>query len=314
MMAISASNEGIFSKLFSVFKSRDPLRREIFQSASIIDRLLRSLEASRKNLEAAIDEHKKRLKIQGDDKELAKIIDEEIKNIYGYLSMITKTVYDLARVKYRLETLFYVEEPLKILPEVLEELRSVEPIIEKINPQLINQIKALEQRVASIMAMSSSYIPGISSVPQQLASSLVSSSVKEQKQVRNVSEEIANANIGEKSLQVPTSNVAKRAEPERKAVNASSTKKAELVQVPTLSEKQKVGQGNLKEITEDSKATIGSGIPLNVIEQWILNELKISSGILDIKLFEKKYGVKRDAILEALRSLEAKNTIRVRRK
>ncbi|MEM4934129.1 MAG: hypothetical protein QXN82_04630, partial [Desulfurococcaceae archaeon] len=133
VMALSATSAGIFSKLYSVFKSRDPLKREILQSAGIIDRMLRSLETSKKNLETAIEEHKKKLKVQGDDKELAKIIDDEIRNIYGYLSMITKTIYDLARVKYRLETLFYVEEPLKIIPEVLEELRSVEPVIEKIN-------------------------------------------------------------------------------------------------------------------------------------------------------------------------------------
>jgi hypothetical protein len=159
-MPTTVSTGSIFSKFASIFKSKDPLKREIIQSASILDRMLRSLEFSKKNLETAVEEHQKKLKHQDDDSEMAKILDDEIKNIQGYISIINKTIYDLARVKYRLETLFYVEEPLKVLPEIIEELRAVEPVIEKINPQLINHIKSLEQKVASIMTLSSSYIPG----------------------------------------------------------------------------------------------------------------------------------------------------------
>lgn len=314
-MALSATNAGIFSKLYSMFKSRDPLKREILQSAGIIDRMLRSLETSKKNLETAIEEHKKRLKVQGDDKELAKIIDEEIKNIYGYLSMITKTVYDLARVKYRLETLFYVEEPLKIIPEVLEELRSVEPVIEKINPQLINQIKTLEQRVASIMALSSSYIPGItgiSNIPQQLVSA--KTDVREQKPAKSVEGEITRTGAINKQVQSVARDLVKSAELKReKTIDTATLKKAEVVQVPSVLEKSKPEEEIPKD-TVKAKAVVESNIPLHIVEQWLLNELKVSGGVLDIKLFEKKYGVKRDVVLEAIRSLEAKNIIRVRRR
>ncbi len=309
-MALSATSAGIFSKLYSVFKSRDPLKREILQSAGIIDRMLRSLETSKKNLETAIEEHKKKLKVQGDDKELAKIIDDEIRNIYGYLSMITKTIYDLARVKYRLETLFYVEEPLKIIPEVLEELRSVEPVIEKINPQLINQIKALEQRVASIMALSSSYIPGISSIPQQPVSAKID--VSEQKRAKSVEREAMELRAGEKPLESVARNLVKSTELKREeTVSAVTVRKAEAAPIPSTSERSKPEQEVLKDTV---KAVVESSVPLHVVEQWLLNELKVSGGVLDIRLFEKKYGVTREVVLEAIRSLEARNIIRVRRR
>ncbi|MEM4601868.1 MAG: hypothetical protein QW808_03100, partial [Desulfurococcaceae archaeon] len=149
-MSATIASPGVLSRFLSLFKNRDPAKKELVQSVTMLDKLLRSLEISRKNLEAVAEEHRKKMRSQGDDKELTKILDEEVKNIYGYLSMLTKTVYDLTKVKYRLETLFYVEEPLKVIPEVLEELKAIEPSIEKINPQLINQVRALEQRVASI--------------------------------------------------------------------------------------------------------------------------------------------------------------------
>ncbi|MEM4826765.1 MAG: hypothetical protein QXK07_01815, partial [Desulfurococcaceae archaeon] len=55
-------------------------------------------------------------------------------------------------------------------------------------------------------------------------------------------------------------------------------------------------------------------VPLNVVEQWILLELKQTAGILDLSAFEKKYGVPRALVLEALRSLESKSVVKVRRK
>ena len=303
-MAITVSNSGIFSRFISMFRSRDPLRKEILRAASILERMLRSLEASKKNLESSIEEHKKRLKVESNDKELAKIIDEEVRNIYGYLSMITKTIYDLVRVKYRLETLFYVEEPLQILPEVLDELRSIEPAIEKINPQLINQIKALEQRVASLMALSSSYIPGISSVPPS------SLSTESSRQASEVVKVVAQPPKIEKSATSSVTTPITIAESTREPRPA---KKAEFVQALSPTSKHQEEKAP-REVDNSTLTLVETNVPLHVIEQWVLSELKVSGGVLDLKLFERKYGVKRDLVLEALRSLEAKNLVRVRRK
>jgi len=264
--------------------------------------MLRYLEASKKNLETLVEEHKKKLKTSSDDKELARIIDEEIKNAYGYLSMITKTIYDLSKVKYRLETLIYVEEPLRILPEVLEELRLVEPLVEKINPQLINQIRALEQRVAGIIAMSSSYIPGITGTLQQ---ALTTSRQKEP-----VTSEVVRQALREEVKQSLVQNQVKPSIIEsEKAAPTPVLEKPIPVQLPPVSEQVK---GSIVNQVEE-KATVAS-VPLHVVEQWILSELNASKGVLDVALFEKKYGVKRDKVLEALRSLEAKNLVRVRRR
>lgn len=283
-----ATGTGVLGRFLSIFRAKDPLKREIVYSINTIDKILRSLEVTKKSLEAVAEEHKKRIKASDGDKEFTKILEEETRNIHGYLNLMTKSIYDLMRVKYRLETLFYVEEPLKVLPEVLEELRSVEPVIEKINPQLLSQIRTLEQKVAGLLAMSSMNTPTLySALP---STSAHDQQVQKQHQVSPVSEKSAQMNnkttvqlIQEyESLQPPSKPL---------------TKQSIMQSAPTAPIiKQEVN------------------VPLNVVEQWILLELKQTAGILDLSAFEKKYGVPRALVLEALRSLESKNVVKVRRK
>lgn len=283
-----ATGTGVLGRFLSIFRAKDPLKREIVYSINTIDKILRSLEVTKKSLEAVAEEHKKRIKASDGDKEFTKILEEETRNIHGYLNLMTKSIYDLMRVKYRLETLFYVEEPLKVLPEVLEELRSVEPVIEKINPQLLSQIRTLEQKVAGLLAMSSMNTPALySALP---STSAHDQQVQKQHQVSPVPEKSAQINnkttvqlIQEyESLQPPSKPL---------------TKQSIMQSAPTAPIiKQEVN------------------VPLNVVEQWILLELKQTAGILDLSAFEKKYGVPRALVLEALRSLESKNVVKVRRK
>ncbi|MEM4933258.1 MAG: hypothetical protein QXN82_00160, partial [Desulfurococcaceae archaeon] len=93
--------------------------------------------------------------------------------------------------------------------------------------------------------------------------------------------------------------------------SAVMVRKAEAAPIPSTSERSKPEQEVLKDTV---KAVVESSVPLHVVEQWLLNELKVSGGVLDIRLFEKKYGVTREVVLEAIRSLEARNIIRVRRR
>ncbi|MEM4912990.1 MAG: hypothetical protein QW579_02170 [Desulfurococcaceae archaeon] len=283
-----ATGTGVLGRFLSIFRAKDPLKREIVYSINTIDKILRSLEVTKKSLEAVAEEHKKRIKASDGDKEFTKILEEETRNIHGYLNLMTKSIYDLMRVKYRLETLFYVEEPLKVLPEVLEELRSVEPVIEKINPQLLSQIRTLEQKVAGLLAMSSMNTPALySALP---STSAHDQQVQKQHQVSPVPEKSAQINnkttvqlIQEyESLQPPSKPLSKQS-----IMQSAPT-------APII--KQEVN------------------VPLNVVEQWILLELKQTAGILDLSAFEKKYGVPRALVLEALRSLESKNVVKVRRK
>lgn len=302
-MSAAISNPGILGRFLSIFRTKDPVKKELVQSVTIIDKLLRSLEISKKNLEAIAEEHKKKMRAQGEDRELAKILDEEVRNIYGYLSMLTKTVYDLTRVKYRLETLFYVEEPLKVIPEVLEELRAIEPNIEKINPQLVNHVRALEQKVASIISMSSSYFPGIISAP------LVGSTADQRSQQPSHSAKQHVQAVEPTTSGPPPTSLKGRGGP---STTSQQQKKEEgPVQVP-------IPQGSDRKqgvpAPQQAGPQTGFSVPLHVVEQWLLNELKVTAGILDLSVFEKKYGVPRHVILEALSSLESKNVVRVRRK
>ncbi|MEM4717531.1 MAG: hypothetical protein QXE81_02075 [Desulfurococcaceae archaeon] len=313
-MSLSASNTGIFSRFTSIFKPKDPLKREIIQSASIIDRMIRSLEFSKKSLENIAEDHKRKLKTMSDDPELKKILDDEIRNINGYISIISKTMYDLARIKYRLDTLIYVEEPLKILPEIIEEVRAIEPVIEKINPELINHIKTLEQKVASIIAISSSYIPGITRI-SELQTPIQLSTVKEAKTPPSINDKTPtpkSKNQLSESLQ-PSSTpmIVQQIKPSMtESKKMEKEGKIEALEVP----KPVNNQIESPTIKESSLALVSSNIPVNVIEQWILEELKINNGILDIKSFERKYGVARNLILQALTSLESKNLVKIRRK
>ena len=332
-MPTTVSTGSIFSKFTSIFKSKDPLKREIIQSASILDRMLRSLEFSKKNLETAVEEHQKKLKLQGDDNEMAKILDDEIKNIHGYISIINKTIYDLARVKYRLETLFYVEEPLKVLPEIIEELRAVEPVIEKINPQLINHIKSLEQKVASIMTLSSSYIPGYNPSLNSRVLSKASDTTLPQEPIKTTQQPLF---IEKKIESVKTSSqelehaqtthststlTSKTKTTSSSEVNLTPGRQSYSQPIRTESFSAKAEEPVKEQVStplsinvDPTTRTLVSNVPLHVVEQWILNELKISGGILDLRLFETRYGVSRSVILEALNSLESKNLIKIRRK
>lgn len=273
----------MFKRLFSVFKTGDPLKREIMYSINTIERMVRSLEVTRKNLEAVAEEHKKRTKISGGDRELAKILEEETRNIQGYLNLMTKSIYDLTRVKYRLETILYVEEPLRVLPEVLEELRNIEPVIEKINPQLLSQIKSLEQRVAGLLAVSSMASP-VPYVPSTI----------EQKMEQGIQSNEATA--------IRTSPRTTAEKPQA----VKTQKESELARAPPP-------QAEPAPAIQPTY-TLRSDVPLNVVEQWILLELRQTAGVLDLSTFERKYGVSRSLVLEALRSLESKNLVKVKRR
>ncbi|MEM4528566.1 MAG: hypothetical protein QXS23_05190 [Desulfurococcaceae archaeon] len=280
-----ASRANILGKFISLFKTRDPVRKSIFDSIALLERMIRTLESSKRSLEVVMEEHKKRVKTSGGDKELIEIIDEETRNVSGYLALLTKVVYDLARVRYRLETLAYVEEPIKILPEVLDELRKIEPEIEKINPQLISQIKTIEQKVSSILITSSSDI-----IPH---TSISKKEITESKDVKTIQESMPSEKVNVSSRTLP-------APPPEVVVSNVDKTTTQQVAIP-IPQEQKPGI-DLEEV------------PLNVIEQWLLDELRTCAGILDVQLFERKYRVKRENVYKALKSLEDKGLIKIKRR
>lgn len=297
----TSSIKGGLSSFFSLLRVKDPVKREILESTMLIDRMLRTLESSRRSLESLADEYKRRAKVPGQDGEISRIIEEEVNNIFAYLSLITKTLHDLTRVKYRLETLAYIEEPLKVIPEILAELRSIEPELEKINPQLLTHIKMLEQRVTSILAVTSPVSIGNFST----ANTYSQQQHAEIKEVKFTHTSVPKDQSTSQSVSMPVSTV--------KATKGSNVERQKsrspVAQNTATSTKQL-----LKEPTVNLHKSESVSLPLHIIEQWILNELKITAGILDLGIFEKKYGISRERILEALSSLEAKGLIKIRRK
>lgn len=313
-MSLAYSNASVFSRFTSIFKPKDPMKREIIQSASIIERMIKNLEFSKRNLENILEDHKRRVKSSTEDPELKKILEDEIRNISGYLSIIGKTLYDLAKIKYRLETLMYVEEPLKVLPEIIEEVRTIEPLIEKINPELLNHVKTLEQKVASILAISSSYIPGLTR-PIETTEKHQETQVRDVKQqplpfvqqiLSNKTERKPSDQITHKTTQVITQPSTQR----EKETSSKLTREGPV----KLPEQLTTSAPSVQASGDQSSALVTASIPLHIIEQWIIEELRVNSGILDVKAFERKYGVSRELVMKALSSLESKNLIRIRRK
>ena len=200
------------------------------------------------------------------------------------------------------------------MPTIVEELKSIEPIIEQINPQLLNNIKLIEQKVASLMAISSSYIPGLiprsPSLQDQSIAKLQQSKPITSAQTMTAVDKPTGVKVEEKQME--TTAQVKSAIKASQTVGAAETREASKVLEQPLQQQVAGLHGETRELFEP--ALVRSNVPLNVVEEWVLHELKLNCGVLNLKLFEAKYGVSKEVVFEALRSLEAKGKIRLRRK
>ncbi|MCY0867864.1 MAG: hypothetical protein OWQ48_01335 [Desulfurococcus sp.] len=284
--SISSYRGGFFGRLLGVFKPKDPFVKSIEESIVLLDRMIRSIESSKKGLEFTLEEHKRKMRVTGgQDKALQEIIDEENKNIAGYLNLFTKVYYDLMRVRLRLETITQVQEPMKVLPEVLDELKRIEPDVEKINPQLLSLMRMIEQKVGSIQLATDS-----STLPQAVLSKYM---VRGEQVPQRVSSSIVEE-VGSKT-------------PEKIPLPPVESGRLENKSQSTVSV-----EAGLKH-AEDSGTASRIEVPVHVVEQWILAELREKAGILDIQYFTAKYRVPRDRVYEALRRLEEKGLVKLKR-
>jgi len=273
---MSYSRVGWFGKLTGLLRARDPMKKSILESVATLDRMIRTIESSKKSLDSVLEEHQKRVKLLNTegDKEFQDIINEEISNIVGYKTLFEKAILDLARVRYRLETLAYVEEPMKELPAVMEELQRIEPEVAKIAPDLLNQLRSLRKKVEDII------IETAAEPSPSVSGKAVANTAKVAPQPRVEKEE---------STLLP----------------------------PPPPTDVKVPEGNI-EVKEQPQAIVVKKpepveVPLHVVEQWLLDELRSKGGILDVSNFISKYRVKKEAVYLALRSLESKGVIKLKR-
>ncbi len=155
MSTITNGNRGIFRWIASIFKKEqvDPINKNIYDAVAVIDRMISVLDITKRSLQDAQDEHSKKAKIFASEgkKHYEKIFLDELKHIRGLIRLIEKVRVDLIRVKTRLRTIAQMERPLKELPEVVAEIRSLRPEVEKIMPQLSAMILELERKVEDIM-------------------------------------------------------------------------------------------------------------------------------------------------------------------
>ncbi|MEM4451649.1 MAG: hypothetical protein QW182_00425 [Thermosphaera sp.] len=283
--SVSYSRIGLWSKITGLLKARDPMKKSILESVAMMDRMIRTIEASKKSLESVLEEHQKRAKLLSseNDKEFQNIINEEINNIVGYKTLFEKAILDLARVRYRLETLAYVEEPMKDLPGVMEELQRIEPEVAKIAPDLLNQLRSLRKKVEDIL---------IETTAEPLPSHMLG---KTPHSVRQGSSQQSLKSIEAPLLPPPPPSELKILE---SAVQAGGEPKVE------VKEQQQALAIKKTEPVE---------VPVNVVEQWLLDELRAKGGILDIATFTSKYRVRKEVVYVALRNLESRGLVKLKR-
>jgi len=133
------------------------MAKNIHAAVVTIDRMLNFLESTRKNLESMYEDHQRRAKLFAEEgkEEYEKIFVEESRHIASLISLFSKVHFDLMRVKYRLQTITAVEEPMRLLPEIIQELEMIRPEIERIAPELTTMLLEVERRVNSVMSVSS---------------------------------------------------------------------------------------------------------------------------------------------------------------
>lgn len=266
----------MFGKLTGLLRARDPMKKSILESVATLDRMIRTIESSKKSLDSVLEEHQKRAKLLNSegDKEFQDIINEEINNIVGYKTLFEKAILDLARVRYRLETLAYVEEPMKELPAVMEELQRIEPEVAKIAPDLLNQLRSLRKKVEDIIIETAAEpSPGVTGrAPTTVVKTVAQPTVKKEDPTLLPPPPPSEVKIPETSGGI------------KEQPQAIVVKKPEPVEVP-----------------------------VHVVEQWLLDELRSKGGILDVSNFISKYRVRKEVVYLALRNLESKGVIKLKR-
>jgi len=184
-MSLSANwNTNLWSKLLGLFRApKDPVLKNLRESIYMLDKMASFIDSTRRVLEEKYEEHQRRAKLYASEgkREYQAIFEEESKHISTLLTLFSKVYYDLIRVRYRLETISMVEEPMKLLPEIAQELDMIRPEIERIAPELTVMLHEVRRRIASIMATTSTSLEAFAALySDEKTSSSVE--VKENKQ------------------------------------------------------------------------------------------------------------------------------------
>lgn len=181
-MSLSTSGgRGFIGWITSIFKRspKDPISKKIYEAISVVDRMITSIDITKRSLTQASQEHSRKARQFAEEgkKHYEEIFLQELEHIGGIMSVLEKTKVDLIRIKTRLSTIATMERPLRELPEVIEELRVLRPQIEKIMPQLTLMMTEVERKVQDIIATTN--IPGSPLLPYNYHTELPETPVNE---------------------------------------------------------------------------------------------------------------------------------------
>ncbi|MEZ0393537.1 MAG: hypothetical protein ABWK00_00595 [Desulfurococcaceae archaeon] len=274
-----------WSRFLGFFKPKDPYARNIYDAIAMIDKMMGVLDGTRKELEITLEDYGKRAEMASRDgkKEFREIFDEEMNHISGLLRLLSKVYYELAKIKLRLKTITIIEEPMKLMPEIVNELHALRPEVERIAPELSSMLAEVERKVESIMVVSD---------------------------LRS----LAKVYSGESA---PSQRPAGEAERAKWASDASPAPLPPLPPTisPSKSDVEKTGtQQRAMVVAAQAEAQPArSPAPPHVIDQWIYNEIMERGGVLDVEYVAQRYGLAKDEVLKSVARLEERGLVKVRR-
>lgn len=260
-MSISAGGYGVgrslgwFSWFARLFSSRkDERSPAIIRTLHTIAKVLEEIDITRKRMESRYSDLAKKAKdaaLKG-DKDHHKILLVEMDEVSKLIALMVHAKKSIYQIKLRLETMLEMGNTFDQLPEVMETISSLKPLLAKVTPDLMEKMAELEKQVSSIMATTT--------LPP------VYGKVVPKKTANGSPEEL-------KELLPPQEN--ERLEKEAVAVGYAP----------------------------GGSTIYSNNVDLETIKKWLLDEIRITNGFIDLDMFSKKYGVDRSKVIKALNSL-----------
>lgn len=259
-MSISASYStwGLFGWLARIFSPRrDGRSPAMIRTLHIINKVLEEIEITRKRMEERYSDLAKKAKeaaIKG-DKDHHEILLVEMDEVSKLIALMEHAKKSVFQIRLRLETMLEMGNTFDQLPEIMNVISDLKPILARITPELMERMSELEKEVSSIMASTS--IPPVygRARPKEV-------------EVDSISNELKNEL---KDLLPP------RNESNKYTLDDSAAK------------------------VEVSRRR--NNVDINVVKKWLLDEIKLSNGFLDIESFTRKYGVDKKTVLKILNML-----------
>ncbi len=247
---------GWFTRLFG--SRKDERSPAILKTLHIIAKVLEEIEITRRRMEDRYNDLAKKAKeaaLKGDrDHHKILLIEmDEVGKLIALMEHAKKSVY---QIQLRLETMLEMGNTFDQLPEIMNVISNLKPMLAKVTPELMEKMAELEKEVSSIMA--STTIPPIY------------------------------GKVKPKNVDVGTD----AAEELRDLLPPQNT--------PTP---QIIGYGGSWYKQESTRNTTKNNVGIDVVKKWLLDEIMLTNGFLDIEAFIRKYGVDKTTVLKALNKL-----------